>query len=25
MSFLKYIEFTQRGNTLTLRQYPENS
>lgn len=23
MSFLKYIEFTQRGNTLTLRQYPE--
>jgi aspartyl protease family protein len=22
MSFLKYIEFTQRGNTLTLRQYP---
>ncbi|GAB5413636.1 MAG: TIGR02281 family clan AA aspartic protease [Congregibacter sp.] len=21
MSFLKYIEFTQRGNTLTLRQY----
>ncbi|HEY9052488.1 MAG TPA: TIGR02281 family clan AA aspartic protease [Gammaproteobacteria bacterium] len=24
MSFLKYIEFTQRGNTLTLKQYPEN-
>lgn len=22
MSFLKQIEFTQRGNTLTLRQYP---
>jgi aspartyl protease family protein len=22
MSFLKHIEFTQRGNTLTLRQYP---
>lgn len=22
MSFLKFIEFTQRGNTLTLRQYP---
>lgn len=22
MSFLKYIEFTQRGNVLTLRQYP---
>ena len=22
MSFLKYIEFTQRGDTLTLRQYP---
>ena len=22
MSFLKYIEFTQRGNELTLRQYP---
>ena len=22
MSFLKYVEFTQRGNTLTLRQYP---
>ncbi len=21
MSFLKYLEFTQRGNTLTLRQY----
>ncbi len=23
MSFLKHLEFTQRGNTLTLRQYPE--
>ena len=23
MSFLKKIEFTQRGDTLTLRQYPE--
>ncbi len=22
MSFLKRVEFTQRGNTLTLRQYP---
>lgn len=22
MSFLKHIEFSQRGNTLTLRQYP---
>jgi aspartyl protease family protein len=22
MAFLKHIEFTQRGNTLTLRQYP---
>jgi len=22
MSFLKFVEFTQRGNTLTLRQYP---
>ena len=22
MSFLKHIEFTQRGNTLILRQYP---
>lgn len=22
MSFLKHIEFTQRGNTLTLRQHP---
>jgi len=22
MSFLKHIEFAQRGNTLTLRQYP---
>jgi len=21
MSFLKHIEFTQRGDTLTLRQY----
>ena len=25
MSFLKYIEFTQRGNTLTLRQYPRGA
>ena len=25
MSFLKYIEFTQRGNTLTLRQYPNRA
>lgn len=24
MSFLKHIEFTQRGDTLTLRQYPEH-
>ncbi|MFT4766970.1 MAG: aspartyl protease family protein [Glaciecola sp.] len=24
MSFLKYIEFTQRGSTLTLRQYPQD-
>ena len=24
MSFLKHIEFTQRGNTLTLKQYPEH-
>jgi aspartyl protease family protein len=24
MSFLKYIEFTQRGSTLTLRQYPDS-
>ncbi|VAW69515.1 Aspartyl protease, partial [hydrothermal vent metagenome] len=24
MSFLKHLEFTQRGNTLTLRQYPDN-
>ncbi|MEM6545184.1 MAG: TIGR02281 family clan AA aspartic protease [Pseudomonadota bacterium] len=24
MSFLKYIEFSQRGSTLTLRQYPDN-
>jgi len=23
MSFLKHIEFTQRGNTLILRQYPQ--
>jgi len=23
MSFLKHIEFTQRGDTLTLRQYPQ--
>ena len=23
MSFLKHLEFTQRGNTLTLRQYPQ--
>lgn len=23
MSFLKHLEFSQRGNTLTLRQYPE--
>lgn len=23
MSFLKHLEFTQRGDTLTLRQYPE--
>jgi aspartyl protease family protein len=23
MSFLKHVEFTQRGNTLTLRQYPD--
>ncbi|MCW9014130.1 MAG: TIGR02281 family clan AA aspartic protease [Gammaproteobacteria bacterium] len=23
MSFLKHLEFTQRGNSLTLRQYPE--
>ncbi len=22
MSFLKHVEFTQRGDTLTLRQYP---
>ena len=22
MSFLKHIEFTQRGDTLILRQYP---
>lgn len=25
MSFLRHIEFTQRGSTLTLRQYPEGS
>jgi len=25
MSFLKHLEFTQRGNTLTLRQYPGNA
>ena len=25
MSFLRHIEFTQRGNTLTLRQYPPGS
>ncbi len=24
MTFLKHLEFTQRGNTLTLRQYPSN-
>lgn len=24
MSFLKHLEFTQRGNTLTLRQYPNS-
>jgi len=23
MSFLKHLEFSQRGNTLTLRQYPQ--
>ncbi len=23
MNFLKHFEFSQRGNTLTLRQYPE--
>lgn len=23
MSFLKHLEFSQRGNTLTLKQYPE--
>ncbi|MFN2327738.1 MAG: TIGR02281 family clan AA aspartic protease, partial [Chromatocurvus sp.] len=22
MSFLRHVEFTQRGSTLTLRQYP---
>ena len=25
MSFLRHIEFTQRGNTLTLRQYPQGA
>jgi len=25
MTFLKHLEFTQRGNTLMLRQYPDNS
>ena len=25
MSFLKHVEFTQRGDTLTLRQYPADS
>ncbi len=25
MSFLKHLEFTQRGNTLTLRQYPKDT
>lgn len=25
MSFLKHIEFTQRGDKLTLRQYPDRS
>ena len=25
MSFLKQLEFTQRGNTLTIRQYPNDS
>jgi aspartyl protease family protein len=25
MSFLKHLEFSQRGDTLTLRQYPDNS
>jgi len=24
MTFLKHLEFTQRGDTLTLRQYPAN-
>ncbi len=24
MSFLKHLEFSQRGNTLTLRQYPDD-
>lgn len=25
MSFLKHLEFSQRGNTLTLRQYPDDN
>jgi len=25
MSFLKHLEFSQRGNTLTLRQHPKDS
>jgi len=25
MTFLKHLEFTQRGNTLTLRQYPNDN
>lgn len=25
MSFLRHIEFTQRGSTLTLRQYPQGA
>ncbi|VAW69140.1 Aspartyl protease [hydrothermal vent metagenome] len=25
MSFLKHLEFSQRGNTLTLRQYPDDA
>jgi aspartyl protease family protein len=25
MSFLKHIEFTQRGDTLILKQYPSGS
>ena len=24
MSFLKHLEFSQRGDTLTLRQYPDD-